>query len=147
MQEFLPSTDIFRDYPTVWRAYFVKLKPISRLHRFACTLHAPGKPPTVQAPLRRTTRTIVLLILEVLYYHYSGAHTAVWVTEEYCSRYTLPKTNSLPLKIGHPKRKFIFQPSIFSGVYFAGFVSGRGTLPEEIDFPKKDNIHKRQQSF
>ena len=26
---------------------------------------------------------------------------------------TLPKTNSLPLKISLPKRKFIFQPSIF----------------------------------
>ena len=26
---------------------------------------------------------------------------------------TLPKTNSSPLKIGHPKRKFIFQPLIF----------------------------------
>ena len=26
---------------------------------------------------------------------------------------TLPKTNSSPLKIGHPKRNFIFQPSIF----------------------------------
>ena len=27
--------------------------------------------------------------------------------------YTLPETNSSPLKIGHPKRKFVFQPSIF----------------------------------
>ena len=26
---------------------------------------------------------------------------------------TLPKTNSSPLKIGHPKRKLVFQPSIF----------------------------------
>ena len=29
------------------------------------------------------------------------------------TRYTLPKTNSSPLKIGHPKRKIVFQPSIF----------------------------------
>ena len=28
---------------------------------------------------------------------------------------TLPKTNSSPLKTGHPKRKLIFQPSIFRG--------------------------------
>ena len=28
---------------------------------------------------------------------------------------TLPETNSLPLKIGHPKRKLAFQPSIFRG--------------------------------
>ena len=26
---------------------------------------------------------------------------------------TLPKTNSSPLKIGHPRRKVVFQPSIF----------------------------------
>ena len=26
---------------------------------------------------------------------------------------TLPETNSSPLKLGHPKRQFIFQPSIF----------------------------------
>ena len=28
---------------------------------------------------------------------------------------TLPETNSSPLKIGHPKRKLLFQPSIFRG--------------------------------
>ena len=28
---------------------------------------------------------------------------------------TLPETNGLPLKIGHPKRKLVFQPSIFRG--------------------------------
>ena len=27
--------------------------------------------------------------------------------------HTLPETNSLPMKIGHPKRKLVFQPSIF----------------------------------
>ena len=27
--------------------------------------------------------------------------------------FTLPETNSLPLKIGHPKRKLVFQPSNF----------------------------------
>ena len=29
--------------------------------------------------------------------------------------YTLPETNSSPLKMGHPKSKFIFQPLIFRG--------------------------------
>ena len=28
---------------------------------------------------------------------------------------TLPETNSSPLKIGHPQRKLVFQPSIFRG--------------------------------
>ena len=28
---------------------------------------------------------------------------------------TLPETNSSPLKIDHPKRKLVFQPSIFRG--------------------------------
>ena len=31
----------------------------------------------------------------------------------YILKYTLPETNSSHLKIGHPKRKLIFQPSIF----------------------------------
>ena len=30
-------------------------------------------------------------------------------------RCTLPETNGLPLKIGHPERKIIFQASIFRG--------------------------------
>ena len=37
---------------------------------------------------------------------------------EYCNSHiwnTLPETNSSPLKIGHPKRKFIFQLLIFRG--------------------------------
>ena len=29
--------------------------------------------------------------------------------------FALPKTNSSPLKIGHPRRKLVFQPSIFRG--------------------------------
>jgi len=29
--------------------------------------------------------------------------------------FTLPETNSSPLKIGIPNRKYIFQPSIFRG--------------------------------
>ena len=37
--------------------------------------------------------------------------------------YTLPKTNGSPLKIRHPKRKFIFQPSIFR-CFHSLFVSG-----------------------
>ena len=35
---------------------------------------------------------------------------------------TLPETNSSPLKVGHPKRKLVFQPSIFRGKLL---VSGR----------------------
>ena len=35
---------------------------------------------------------------------------------------TLPKANSSPMKIGHPKRKVVFQPSIFRGEML---VSGR----------------------
>ncbi len=35
---------------------------------------------------------------------------------------TLPETNSSPLKIGHPKRKPVFQPSIFRG--YASFREG-----------------------
>ena len=34
----------------------------------------------------------------------------------------LPETNSSPLKIGHPHRKIVFQPSIFRGELL---VSGR----------------------
>ena len=41
--------------------------------------------------------------------------------EVFSSYSTLPESNSSPLKIGHPKRKFLFQPSIF-GCF------GRGTI-------------------
>ena len=37
---------------------------------------------------------------------------------------TLPETNSLPLKIGHPKRKLVFQPSIFR--CYVSFREGNG---------------------
>ena len=52
-------------------------------------------------------------------------------------RYTLPETNSSP-KLGHPKRKFIFQPSIFSGELF---VSGRVsyTIPLIAAFQLKNH--------
>ena len=36
--------------------------------------------------------------------------TSMWFTVS-----TLPETNSSHLKIGHPKRKIVFQPSIFRG--------------------------------
>ena len=38
--------------------------------------------------------------------------------------YTLPETNIAPDKLGHPKRKLVFQPSIFRGELL---VSGRVT--------------------
>ena len=38
-------------------------------------------------------------------------------------RFTLPETNSLPLKIGLPNRKVVFQPSIFRG--YVSFREGR----------------------
>ena len=36
---------------------------------------------------------------------------------------TLPESNSSPLKIGHPKRKLVFQPSIFGS--YVSFREGR----------------------
>ena len=39
--------------------------------------------------------------------------------------YTLPKTNSSPLKVGHPESKFLLQVSIISGKLL---VSGRVSL-------------------
>ena len=52
-------------------------------------------------------------------------------------RYALPETNSSP-KLGHPKRKFIFQPSIFRGELF---VSGRVsyTIPLIAAFQLKNH--------
>ena len=35
-----------------------------------------------------------------------------WLLRKVAS-FTLPETNSSPLKMGHPKRKLVFQPSIF----------------------------------
>ncbi len=39
----------------------------------------------------------------------------MWVCRDASQNYgvTLPETNSSPLKIGHPKRKLVFQPTIF----------------------------------
>ena len=39
--------------------------------------------------------------------------------------YTLPETNSSHLKIGHPKRKLVFQPSIFKG--YVSFREGKNS--------------------
>ena len=41
---------------------------------------------------------------------------------------TLPETNSSPLKIGHPNRKLVFQPSIFRG--YVSFREGSSDLLE-----------------
>ena len=41
--------------------------------------------------------------------------------------YTIPKTNSSPLKMSHPKRKLVFQPSIFS--CYVSFREGSDILP------------------
>ena len=50
---------------------------------------------------------------------------------------TLPETHSSPLKIGHPKRKLVFQPSIFRG-----YVSFReGNLLQNLD-PKSGFLLK-----
>ena len=46
--------------------------------------------------------------------------------------YTLPETNSSHLKIGHPKRKRVFQPSIFRGKLL---VSGKVFIPLLQDVP------------
>ena len=45
---------------------------------------------------------------------------------------TLPKTNSSPLKIGLPKRKFIFQPSIFRGELLVSRRSQGGYLSDGL---------------
>ena len=44
------------------------------------------------------------------------------------ARDTLPETNSSPLKMGHPKRKLVFQPSIFRG--YVSFREGRMEIGE-----------------
>ncbi len=57
---------------------------------------------------------------------------ASWKTEERPGfSATLPKTNSSPLKIGHPKRKLRFQPSIFRCELL---VSGRVIFLREANF-------------
>ena len=40
-------------------------------------------------------------------------HWSERVCKSRIKTHTLPETNSSPLKIGHPKRKLVFQPSIF----------------------------------
>ena len=42
---------------------------------------------------------------------------------------TLPETNSSHLKIGHPNRKVVFQPSIFRGKLAVSFREGRMSYP------------------
>ena len=47
--------------------------------------------------------------------------TTLWMS--LIMSYTLPETNSSHLKIGHPKRKVVFQPSIFRG--YVSFREGK----------------------
>ena len=48
-------------------------------------------------------------------------------------QFTLPETNSSPLKIGHPKRKLVFQPSIFRGhVSFREGRCSQSDLPQRL---------------
>ena len=64
---------------------------------------------------------------------------------------TLPETNSSPLKIGHPKRKLVFQPSIFQVLLL--LVSGSVTsyAPSKYVWPTKNpkvnGIHPRSMGF
>ena len=50
---------------------------------------------------------------------------------------TLPETNSSPLKIGHPKRKSIFQPSIFRGELL---VSGMNMLLKNLNHASNGSL-------
>ena len=55
-----------------------------------------------------------------------------WISEyKLSTNLKILKFNSLPLKIGNPKRKLIFQPS-----FFRGYVKFRGCTPP----PKKINM-------
>ena len=54
---------------------------------------------------------------------------------------TLPETNSSPLKIGHPKRKVVFQPSIFRGELL---VSGRVFVFDETKVMVKQRCRPRK---
>ena len=47
-----------------------------------------------------------------------------------------PETNSSPLKIGHPKRKQVFQPSIFRCKFAVSFREGKGTHGVFEHFPQ-----------
>ena len=72
------------------------------------------------------------------YFHHSKIKPSTAESQEVCickvvpqkTRFTLPETNSSPLKIGHPKRKLVFQPSI-SG---AMLVSGSAREPQSCLF-------------
>ena len=50
---------------------------------------------------------------------------------------TLPETNSLPLKIAHSKRTFIFQPSIFRCKLAVSFREGNSNLKFETNWSTK----------
>ena len=59
------------------------------------------------------------------------------------SIFPIPKTNSSPLKIKHPKRKVVFQPSIFRcHVSFRGCISKDG-CNFSIDYAKPNFYDKR----
>ena len=58
---------------------------------------------------------------------------------------TLPETNSSPLKIGHPKRKLVFQPQIFKryvGFRECNWIGPDGSFPRK--FHHDDQIHLRE---
>jgi len=50
------------------------------------------------------------------------------IPDAQCMVYTLPETNSSPQKIGLPKRKVVFQPSIFRG--YVSFREGTFNPPK-----------------
>ncbi len=52
-------------------------------------------------------------------------------------KYTLPETNNSHLKIGHPNRKLVFQPSIFTG-----YVSFREGKSKWESSPSRDEHEK-----
>ena len=57
------------------------------------------------------------------------------LTELQHSLFTPPETNSSPLKIGHPKRKLVFQPSIFR--CYVSFREGNDSIPKNPDLSRK----------
>ena len=58
--------------------------------------------------------------------HYSFQKRTLRNSPVFFRKSTLPKTNSSPLKIGFPKRKVVFQPSIFRcGLLVSGRVASR----------------------
>ena len=67
---------------------------------------------------------------------------SIWQASIFQYSYPPWSQQQTPLKLGHPKRKFIFQPSIFKG-YMAMLPSGRVFL-SHISGP---SAHRRQRRF